>query len=362
MKIVIYLTIYVIFIIIILNYNKNLNNKKQLFYKCDKFLMNKIVKKQFNNYNIVRTYNYKDDWILFMPCTYNNVEKDLKKLKNVKNKLIFGIHGCDLIVSKNNIWKLLELRYVREFAKTLMPETYILSNKQHIQLFKQNYKKNTYYIMKKNIQRKEGLLLTHDYNKIIYNNDKKFKIVQKYLNNTFMINKRKLNLRIYLLIVIENNILTSYYYKNGKCIYTNKDYNNSSDLESNITSLNLDLKIYKKNPFDLFELSNFLEHKQYIILLNNIKKNLKYLEGCYKEILLKLNKNNNNVYFQLFGLDYIFSEQLDVYLLELNKGPDMSSKNTKDYILKYRVYEDLFLLVNLIKNKKKNKENMFEKI
>ena len=40
----------------------------------------------------------------------------------------------------------------------------------------------------------------------------------------------------------------------------------------------------------------------------------------------------------------------------------MSSKNTKDYILKYRVYEDLFLLVNLIKNKKKNKENMFEKI
>ena len=362
MKIVIYLTIYVIFIIIILNYNKNLNNKKQLFYKCDKFLMNKIVKKQFNNYNIVRTYNYKDDWILFMPCTYNNVEKDLKKLKNVKNKLIFGIHGCDLIVSKNNIWKLLELRYGREFAKTLMPETYILSNKQHIYLFKQNYKKNTYYIMKKNIQRKEGLLLTNDYNKIIYNKDKKFKIVQKYLNNTFMINKRKLNLRIYLLIVIENNILTSYYYKNGKCIYTNKDYNNSSDLESNITSLNLDLKIYKKNPFDLFELSNFLEHKQYIILLNNIKKNLKYLEGCYKEILLKLNKNNNNVYFQLFGLDYIFSEQLDVYLLELNKGPDMSSKNTKDYILKYRVYEDLFLLVNLIKNKKKNKENMFEKI
>jgi hypothetical protein len=62
----------------------------------------------------------------------------------------------------------------------------------------------------------------------------------------------------------------------------------------------------------------------------------------------------------LFGLDYIFSKELDVYLLELNKGPDMSSKNNKDYILKSRVYEDLFDLVNIVENK--SDKNMFEKI
>ena len=332
-----------------------------LFYKCDKFVINRIVKNILINNNINRTYKYNDNWLLFMPCTYNNIEKELNKIKTVNNKLIFGVHGCDLIVSKNNIWKLLENKYGRNEAINIMPETYILSNKNHMEMFKKTYNPNMVYIMKKNIQRKKGLLLTSDYNLITNNNDDKFRIVQKYMKNTFMINKRKLNLRIYLLIVVKNNKLTSYYYKNGKCIYTNKDYNNSLELEENITSLNMDVSIYKKNPFDLFELCKYLGNDKYLILLNNLKNNLKKLENCYKNILLKLNiNNNNNTYFQLFGLDYIFSKNLDVYLLELNKGPDMSSKNDKDFILKSRVYEDLFNLVNIVEDK--SDKNMFEKI
>tara|TARA_B100001175_G_scaffold303221_1_gene298014 strand:- start:952 stop:2103 length:1152 start_codon:yes stop_codon:yes gene_type:complete len=332
-----------------------------LFYKCDKFVINKILKNILKNNKINRTYQYNDNWLLFMPCTYNNIEKELNKVKNLKNKLLFGVRGCDLIVSKNNIWKLLEIKYGRNNAINIMPETYILSDKNHMQLFKKDYSSEQIYIMKKNIQRKQGLLLTNDYDLITNNNDDKFRIVQKYIKNTFMINKRKLNLRIYLLIVIKNNKLKSYYYKNGKCIYTNKDYNNSLELEENITSLNMDVKIYKKNPFDLFELCKYLGDEKYLILLNNLKNNLKSLENCYKNILLKLNINNNkNTYFQLFGLDYIFSNNLDVYLLELNKGPDMSSKNNKDFILKSRVYEDLFKLVKIIKNK--SSTNMFEKI
>ena len=51
------------------------------------------------------------------------------------------------------------------------------------------------YIMKKNIQRKEGLLLTNNLEEILNNNDKKFRIVQKYMKNTYLINKEKLNLR-----------------------------------------------------------------------------------------------------------------------------------------------------------------------
>ena len=214
--------------------------------------------------------------------------------------------------------------------------------------------------MKKNLQRKEGLLLTNNLEEIINNNDKKFRVVQKYMRNTYMINKRKVNLRIYLLIIYKNNKLTSYYYKNGKCIYTNKDYTGSNELEENITSLNLDLNIYEKNPFDLFELVNYMDKKKYVILIENIKNNLKKLEIMYRSMISNLNKNNNkNVHFQLFGLDYIFDKNLNFYLLELNKGPDMTSKNDKDYVLKYRIYEDLLNKVGIIKY---NKKNMFEKI
>ena len=35
---------------------------------------------------------------------------------------------------------------------------------------------------------------------------------------------------------------------------------------------------------------------------------------------------------------YIFDNDLNVYLLELNKGPDMTSKNDKDYNFHIMIY------------------------
>ena len=60
---------------------------------------------------------------------------------------------------------------------------------------------------------------------------------------------RKVNLRAYLLVTCHKGITNFYFSKLGKCIYTNKKYTNKfSDMESHITSLNLDQKIYKINP------------------------------------------------------------------------------------------------------------------
>lgn len=361
---ILFFLIICIFVILIKNNNientKNIEKKEILFYKCNKYVLGKIIKEILLTNNIKRTRNINDNWLLFLPCTYNNIETEMTKMDDTKNKILFGIKGCDLLVSKNNVWKLLENKYGRSNAKQIMPETWILSNKKQMELFKNNFSEKNMYIMKKNLQRKEGLLLTNNLEEIINNNDKKFRIVQKYMRNTYMINKRKVNLRIYLLIIYKNNKLTSYYYKNGKCIYTNKDYTGSNKLEENITSLNLDLNIYEKNPFDLFELVNYMDKKKYVILIENIKNNLKKLEIMYRSMISNLNKNNNkNVHFQLFGLDYIFDNDLNVYLLELNKGPDMTSKNDKDYVLKYRIYEDLLNKVGIIRY---NKKNMFEKI
>tara|TARA_B100001996_G_scaffold379144_1_gene364404 strand:+ start:90 stop:1172 length:1083 start_codon:yes stop_codon:yes gene_type:complete len=351
----------IIILVLIILVNNKKKSKKFKFYKCGKYVLGKIIKTVLQNYNIERTENIDDKWSIFIPCTYNNVEDELNKVRKKKNKLLFGIKGCDLIVSKNNLWKLLEDKYTRPIAKTLMPETWILSNKTHMELFNNEFSKKNMYIMKKNIQRKEGLKLTNKLSEIVDNTDKKFKVVQKYMKDTYTINKRKINLRIYLLIHCKDNKLTSYYYKNGKCIYTNKDYNNSFDLEENITSLNLDVDIYKKNPFDLFELAEYMGIHKYTILLQNIQNNLQKLHSTYNVMLKKLNKNaNKNTYFQLFGLDYIFDNDLNVYLLELNKGPDMSSKTDKDYILKYRIYEDLFNLLGILETT--ISKNMFIKI
>ena len=80
----------------------------------------------------------------------------------------------------------------------------------------------------------------------------------------------------------------------------------------------------------------------------------------YKTMITNLNKNNNNnIHFQLFGLDYIFDNNLNIFLLEINKGPDMNSVNDKDYKLKYNIMEDVFIKVGLLKS---DKSNMFIKL
>ena len=50
--------------------------------------------------------------------------------------------------------QLLENYYSRKKAKKLMPETWILDNNNHIDLFNKSYKSDNIYILKKNIQRK----------------------------------------------------------------------------------------------------------------------------------------------------------------------------------------------------------------
>lgn len=365
MNIIFIFIILILIILFLVRKKEHFNNLSYdtLFYKCNKYVITKVIKDIFENYNIGRTFNQnKENWKLFMPCTYNTVESELKNLEITNNnKLIFGINGCDSLASKNNLWLILEKKYGRKKASTLMPETWILHNKNHMELFKKQYNEENTYIMKKNIQRKKGLHLTNILNEIIDNSDEKFRVVQKYMKDTFLLNKRKINLRIYLLVICKNNKIESFVHKNGKCIYTNKDYNNTLDLEENITSLNLDYDIYNKNPFDLIELKQYFnKHKlNYKKLYNNLINNLTLLHNTYKHNICKLKGNENNLNFQLFGLDYIFDNDLNIFLLEINKGPDMNSKNNIDYKLKYNIMEDVFIKVGLINS---NKANMFIKL
>ena len=44
--------------------------------------------------------------------------------------MIFGISGCDRIVSKNSLWSVIKEKFGRDKASLMMPETYVLSDKQ----------------------------------------------------------------------------------------------------------------------------------------------------------------------------------------------------------------------------------------
>ena len=85
-----------------------------------------------------------------MPCGYNNIEQELKNIliKNkLKNKYIFGLNGCDTMVSKNKIWESLVKCYGRKHSSTLMPESYVLDDLNEMEIFRKKITINILFIV-----------------------------------------------------------------------------------------------------------------------------------------------------------------------------------------------------------------------
>ena len=376
--------IFIIFIIFYLYYIRNKTKYESFidystivkdikYYRCKDKELSPIMQNIFDSNNII---NSNENWDLYYPCGYNNIEQELKNIKinnsdnNLANKInekfIFGINGCDKIVSKNNLWALIETCYGREKASTLIPESYILNNNSQLTLLKNqfDYKKNNIYILKKNVQRKEGLKLTRSLDEILYAKFEGYTIAQKYMSDLYLINDRKVNLRIYVLIMIKNNIIYFYISKKGKCIYTNKKYNHDElDFETNITSYNLDMSVYKENPRFFDELIDYIDEHNGIgegeKLFSKIDNNLKNVFNCVADNMYQSNNIKGSTSFQLFGIDVIFNKNLEPFLLEFNKGPDMIPRDEIDTNMKSIVQKDIFKTVGLLNNEHDNDNNSF---
>jgi tubulin polyglutamylase TTLL6/13 len=361
LKNILIILIILIIIIVIIICCRNLVLKDKNIYesfnyhKCNDIKVGRILNDVFVTNNIQKS---SDNWDIYLPCGYNYVERELKTIKPQNtNQVIFGVSGCDSIVSKNRLWELIKINYGRDKATKIMPETWVLNDSKDMRLFMRNYDENNMYILKKNVQRKEGLKLTKNFNEILEAKNENYKVVQKYEKNLYLINNRKVNLRVYLLIVCQKGNMTGYIHENGKCIYTNKEYNdNLFDFESNITSYHLDMDVYKQNPYSFKELKKYLsdDNKDYNLLFERINKIINLTMKSISGSLGNLKNIYNNKTFQLFGLDIIFDKNLNPYLLEINKGPDMIPRDDTDRKMKFKVENDIFNILNITKTNEKN--------
>lgn len=364
---------------------ENKSNQVSTYYKCEDKPISPILEEIFKIYGITHTDNKKDTyqdksnknrWELYIPCGYNYVENELPTIKideshnNNKQLYIFGINGCDKMVSKNNIWTIIKKYYGFDDASKIMPSSYVLEDKHDIQLFERDYRKDKIYIMKKNVQRKEGLKLTKDYNEIINGPKDEYKVVQNYVRNLYLINGYKVNLRVYLLVAINNDIKNFYISDVGKCIYTKKKYNdNDLDFESNITSYHLDMNVYKNNPRTFVQLVDYINQKEenpnagslFFVRMNSILQ--KMCTALSNEFYQSDNiKAHNAITFQLFGVDVIIDDQLNPLILEVNKGPDMSARDDEDKKMKTIVQTHMFQKVGVISDDYINSTNIFKQI
>jgi hypothetical protein len=370
LSLLIFLVSLVILIIIFKLYNlsiyKSINtsktfNKSRTYYKCTD-------KHNPPSKNILTTLGYhhqnpltlEQQPNLFIPCTYSNAERELgwTPAEMITHSNVFMIQGCDKIAAKDTLWQLLVARFAREGASRIMPETYITNDTKDMELFYSGMKMEESYILKKNMQRKEGLIVIRgmmpsQIKNVIKQGD--YLLIQEYIGNPLVINSRKINLRIYVSIICEpegDSRINGYLYKHGKCIYTNKPYNPETveDVESQITSINLDLDIYKYNPETTDELSEYLTHSRYSRIRNKIQTKLSQVMDAVRDNICSREGFKGQKQFQLFGVDIMLDANLEPWILEFNKGPDMEYKTEKDEQMKKQLYQDLFCLVGLDTN------------
>lgn len=342
------------------------------------------------NKNSERTLNHGES-DLVLPCGYDYIDKEINSIpKNNNNKntrRVFIIHGADEITAKNYLWKNIVSHHGINYAKKIAPNTYLLTEPQQqdeIQRLEKEHKPGKKYILKKNIQRQTGLKLTNDISEIKNNNDK-YVVVQELLEDSYLVNNRKINLRVYIVVLCHKTHTDVYMFNDGFMYYTQKEFikdPNNLDPTNHITTGYVDRDVYVKNPLTHTDFKKYLDsdpgtkyHTESAtsrklnpselllkqqgfciskVIFDRIQKLIRDVFVSFKgHICKEKNIYNKSVHIyddysiQIFGADVAINDKLQPQIIEINKGPDLSPKDERDGTVKKKLMNDVLEIIGL---------------
>ena len=261
-----------------------------------------------------------------------------------------------------NLSKLKELFPGNKFD--FIPESYILPNEYAFLKEKMDNNPNQFWIVKPvALCQGKGIFLTQNINEIPNNYSY---IASKYINNPFLINKKKFDLRIYV-FVTSIMPLRIYRYNEGLTRFSSNDYNqNKNDRCAHLTNyaVNKNNKNYVKNmkPFEIdynsskWTLASF---KQYL-KEHNINSELIF--DKIDDIVIKtLISSENNLYnaitkycsfqencFELYGFDILIDDNLNCWLMEVNLSPNLHFDAPIDLKIKGEMMAEIFDILRIV--------------
>lgn len=323
------------------------------------FQMNDTLRNVLVDYKVDRKIS---DYTLYFPCGYDFTEEEIRQINVVPGVKYFIIDGIDIMTSKDRLWNCVQQYYGLNETRKLMPNSYTLHNSNDMKRFEYEYVPNKIYILKKNIQRQEGLRITKHKDDIINGLKHDYVIAQELLQDPYLINGRKINMRFYVLTVCYETKMQMYVYNDGFMYYTREKYQkNTLTDEHNITTGYIDRQVYKENPLTHQDFRDYLdsEHIHSHLVFIKIYELLAKVWRTFKGKIGMNPKLKHNVTFQLFGVDIALNEKLEPMIIEINKGPDMDAKDERDSKLKYNVMRDIFRVINCKNFKNIKEENGF---
>ena len=322
----------------------NVNLTGQIGQKIKFDIYNKIDKK---NYTIMRYPDFRNE--IKRHCSINfaeyfsyvntmiNTNKDVNYIFDYT-----GFHG--ILDNKVRLWISIKNKYGRDIANDIMGKTYLIPNDN--ELFINEYINNKKYILKNSFGgARSGLKITTDQAEILYhfNSNKehrfdpekcrdatchskvKYNIIQDYIEPTFLIKGHKVGLRMYLIIINNNESYNGYIYKDGILYYSTEKYNkNTTDLSNNVVGVATEMDNIKKK----YNLPNtFNDFKKYVQKEYNDGDNkLNILNSYLKDycnIILKSNEDNLIMFssiktFGVYALDIEITKDFKPYIFEAN--------------------------------------------
>lgn len=310
----------------------------------------------------------------FLFCRNHVLTNSSFKKVTPYTKLIYGLVSSNNIACKRAIAEALS-------GTEYIPKTIVLSSDEEsrkIQLGEIDT--NRKYIFKQNIQQQMGITLAKTPEEVTKNIlNVKNVVLQEVLTNPLLVNNRKVNMRIYVLVVfnphkqfLEKNTFVSsligslkggvsptqyedsnttktfsvHMYSNGFMYYTKQFFETKGDdmytMDNLITTGYIDRQVYKENPLTLYDLLDHLGEIKFNAIFTNITKGINAIftsvkfKGIHEFESKAQNKTRR---FSIFGCDIAPDEDFNVKIMEINKGPDLSGKDERDIKLKTHMVE-----------------------
>lgn len=288
---------------------------------------------RFEDANLIFLYNLDD------------MDRFIKVAESKKNiEVVFGLRSINFFASKSHLNMILERFLSEDEIRKTLPRTipaYIIKDGKHrkerIKMIESQLGKGP-YILKTNRQRQQGIhIVMNPVNVIKRIEEENYSVVQELLHDPFLINDRKINIRVYIGIVKHpSKKLQINIYHDGFVYYTPSKFDdeNASMNERHITTGYIDRSIYEENPLTLMDLRDHVGMERYGEIWKDVERVIKNIENAYDIITRNMEKGGSFTRFAIMGVDFAVMSDLSVRLMEINKNPDTRGKDDRDENLK----------------------------
>eukprot|EP00347_Sterkiella_histriomuscorum_P001153 403373125 len=331
-------------------------------------VIKQIARKVFG-WKISKCRNPDDDWDIFWTDDVFSADK-LKGMKPYQ--MINHFPGMYLIALKHNLGK-----YLKAMQKAL-PEEFKFFPRTWITPY-ESFDMNNYIQTRKtpmtmivkpqNQCQGKGIFITRKVDDIPKD---KCHVVQQYQTNPYLIDGKKFDLRIYVLVTQVEPNLNCFIYGDGLARFATEEYNsapiNNSNLFMHLTNyaINKNSEKFEGNEADfkkrLIEIYEFFEQEGHDVgtlksQINDII--IKTLMAIQPQLAHNYNSctpahSEFRSCFELLGFDILVDKKMKPWLLEVNHAPSFNDDTEVDKIVKTGLITDTFRLLDVkIANKQK---------